>query len=159
MENDELQAPTCGDVKRAQLNAAMEELLRRHRSGHKTSVLATALRFGVANSTLYRHFRAGLADAPAPSHRGAGTRRSGRRKLNDDDRLRVDEAVADLLTKQKSGQKTSFGSTAARFGVAKSTLYLHFRSLQAASNSTMPKSSSSANKGSIGYILATPALR
>lgn len=150
MEFDEQGASACG--KRAQLNAAMEELLRLHRSGQKTSVLATALRFGVANSTLYRHFRAALRDSPAFTPR-MGARRSGRRKLNQDDRRRVDAAIADLLARQRNGRKASFGSTATRFGVAKSTLYLHFRSLQASSNSMPVK----ANKGSIGYILATPA--
>lgn len=147
MENSE----ESSETKRAQLDAAIQELLHLHRNGHKTSVLATALRYGVANSTLYRHFRAALRDIP-PSTPRAGSRRSGRRKLNENDRQRVDAAVADLVARQQNGQKASFGSTAARFGVAKSTLYLQYRSLQAASSSVSPRT----NKGSIGYILTKP---
>lgn len=140
------------DSKQAQLDAAVEELLHPHRNGHKTSVFGTALRHGVANSTLYRRFRAASKNKPASTVR-ARTRRGVRRKTNDEDRLRVNAAVSNLLKLQHKGQKSSFSTLAARFGVAKSTLYMHFRLLQAASPDTAPKM----NKCSISYILTTPA--
>lgn len=153
------------NYEKTQLDTALRDLLSKHRNGEKTNVFATAARFRVPNSTLFDHFKAAL-ESPSSSSAlpqssslsvsSSSTKLSNIQKerrgrnLNDNDKKQLCAAVRDLLRARESGHKTNIRATAVRFNVPFSTLRNHFSAALATSSS-----SSSPDKGSIGYILSS----